>query len=114
MSGSSKKTRGAVSRSKRATRRGVTPGRTDPPQGASGRPVQELARLKAIGGRYDPEALRQSKRSQRERGCWVYIPAQELLKAGISLFAPAPRYRVWGRKRGSILVRVYKEGEGEE
>lgn len=67
-------------------------------------PVSELK-----PGRYDAFRRRRSKRQQRERGCWIYIPAEELLKAGISPAGPPPAYRLWGRQRGSLLVRLYRE-----
>jgi hypothetical protein len=60
-------------------------------------------------GRYDDGARRQSSRSERKRGCYIYIPAEELLKAGIDLEGPPPLYRTWGRSRGTVLVRLYKE-----
>jgi hypothetical protein len=60
-------------------------------------------------GRYDSAARRQSKRSGRETGCWAYIPAEELHKAGVDPAGPAPFYRVWGSSRGSVLVRLYRE-----
>lgn len=66
---------------------------------------------KTLQGGYDPGRRRRSVRTARERGCWVYIPAEELIKTGVSVFADPPLYRVWGRKRGSVLIRVYKEGE---
>lgn len=56
---------------------------------------------------YDAGLRRRSQRTQRERGCWVYIPSDELLTAGIPLDGPPPFYRVWGRARGSVLVRLY-------
>lgn len=42
------------------------------------------------------------------RGCYVYIPAEELVKAGIDPQGPPPLYRTWGSRRGSVLVRLYK------
>lgn len=54
-------------------------------------------------------ARRQASRTQRERGCWVYIPAEELQKAGIDPHGDAPYYRTWGSRRGSVLVRLYRE-----
>ncbi len=62
-----------------------------------------------VAGRYDDAARRLSKRRGRERGCWVYIPADELAKADWSPEGPPPFYRVWGRARGGVLVRLYKE-----
>lgn len=60
-------------------------------------------------GRYDDAARRTAQRTGREKGCWVYIPRDELLKAGIDPDGTAPFYRVWGRERGSVLVRLYGE-----
>jgi hypothetical protein len=57
--------------------------------------------------RYDSAARRQSRRKQREKGCAVYIPAEELVKAGIDPDGPAPYYRTWGTSRGVVLVRLY-------
>lgn len=60
------------------------------------------------GLRYDAQAERQSVRRGRERGVWIFVPAAELRKADIDPLAPAPKYRVWGRSRGSVLVRLYR------
>jgi hypothetical protein len=60
-------------------------------------------------GRYDAQLRRQSTRGGRDRGCRVYVPAEELLKAGIDLDGPAPFYRVWGSKGGSAMIRLYRE-----
>lgn len=60
------------------------------------------------GLRYDAETTRQSVRRGRERGVWVFIPAAELRKAGIDPHDPAPKYRTWGRPRGSVMVRLYR------
>lgn len=61
------------------------------------------------GARYDPQRLRRSVRKGQERGAWVFIPAAELRKAGVDPSGPAPSYRLWGRPRGSVLVRLYRE-----
>lgn len=58
--------------------------------------------------RYDHAAARQSLRRGRERGVWVFIPAVELEASGHDPQAAAPRYRLWGRRGGSVLVRLYK------
>lgn len=60
-------------------------------------------------GRYDEGARRATTRSGREKGCYIYIPRDELVKAGIDPDGPPPFYRVWGRERGSVLVRLYGE-----
>jgi hypothetical protein len=61
-------------------------------------------------GRYDPARRRRTIRRGRERGCWLYVAAEELLRAGIDPYGPAPFYRVWGSRRGSVVVRLYREG----
>ena len=61
------------------------------------------------GGRtYDYAHRRRAKRSGRERGCWTYIPAEELQAAGFDPHGPLPWYRVWGSKRG-VVLRLYRE-----
>lgn len=60
-------------------------------------------------GRYDEARRRKARRSQRQRGCWVYIPAAELLRAGLDPTDDPPYYRVWGQERGGVLVRLYRE-----
>jgi hypothetical protein len=61
---------------------------------------------------YDPAARRKSKRSGRETGCWAYIPAEELARAGFAPGEPAPFYRTWGHRRGprsgSVIVSLYR------
>jgi hypothetical protein len=61
----------------------------------------------AHAGRYDQGMRRQSIRKGREKGCSVYIPAEELLRAGLDPDGPAPSYRVWGLARGRTIVRLY-------
>lgn len=60
-------------------------------------------------GSYDHARRRRAKRSGRERGCWTYIPAEELRAAGFDPDGPLPWYRVWGSKRG-VVLRLYREG----
>lgn len=60
-------------------------------------------------GRHDPAKRRQSKRSGREAGCWTYIAAEQLAKAGYDPSGPAPFYRVWGSSRGGLFIRLYRE-----
>lgn len=64
--------------------------------------------------KYDPQLRRRSHRGRRERGVWVYIAAEELVRAGVSVFDPPPDYRVWGGRRGGLFLRLYKRApEGE-
>jgi hypothetical protein len=58
---------------------------------------------------HDPMLRRRALRTGRERGCWVYIPADELSKAGFDPKGSVPFYRTWGHARGSLMVRLYKE-----
>lgn len=60
-------------------------------------------------GKYDAGARRLAQRRGRERGCWVYVPAEELELAGVDPHGAPPRYRVWGRARGTVLVRLYRD-----
>jgi hypothetical protein len=60
-------------------------------------------------GSYDHARRRRSKRAGRQKGCVVYIPADELEKAGFDPDDPPPFYRVWGSSRGGLFVRLYKE-----
>lgn len=60
-------------------------------------------------GNYDPARRRQAVRRGRERGCWVYIAAEELEKAGRGGDGPPPFYRVYGGPRGGVVVQLYRE-----
>jgi hypothetical protein len=60
-------------------------------------------------GSYDFARRRRTKRAGRERGCWLYIPGEELAKAGHEPGGVLPWYRVWGSKRG-VVIRLYREG----
>lgn len=68
-----------------------------------------MTTVEARSGRYDSGQRRMAQRSGRERGCWVYIPAEELQKAGIAPDDPPPLYRTWGTRRGGVLVRLYRD-----
>ena len=58
--------------------------------------------------RYDHAARRRGVRHGRERGCWVYIPAEELRKANIDPHEAPPWYRIWAN-RTRILIQFYRE-----
>lgn len=60
-------------------------------------------------GRYDPALRRRAVRRGRERGCWVYISAEELTKAGRGGDGPPPFYRIFGGSRGGVVVQLYRE-----
>jgi hypothetical protein len=59
--------------------------------------------------RYDYAKRRQGRRKQRERGIHVYITGDELSAAGFDPHGPPPFYRVWGTKRGGVMIRLYKK-----
>jgi hypothetical protein len=62
---------------------------------------------------YDAARRAQSTRRGRERGCSVYIAAEELARAGISLDGPPPLYRARGYRRSrnghTVIVSLYTE-----
>lgn len=68
------------------------------------------SKLVSRPGRYDSAQRRRSARRGREKGCHLYIPAEELERAGFDPNEPPPFYRVWGTSRGGLFVRLYKEG----
>ena len=70
--------------------------------------LEEPAPGPVASSRYDQAYRRRSQRRGRERGCWVYIPAEELVEAGLNPADPPPWYRVWTRKR-TVLVQLYLE-----
>lgn len=67
------------------------------------------AALMRRAGKYDSGQRRRAQRRGRERGCSIYIPADELVKAGYDPDGPAPFYRTWGTKRGGVMVQLYRE-----
>jgi hypothetical protein len=38
----------------------------------------------------------------------VFIPAEELAKAGVDPAGEPPHYRTWGTRSGGVLVRLYR------
>lgn len=59
--------------------------------------------------RYDPAARRRGVRKGRERGVWIFVPAEELERIAVDPRAAAPWYRIWTRRK-TILVQFYDEG----
>jgi hypothetical protein len=62
-----------------------------------------------VSGRYDFAERRRAKRSGREKGCWAYIPADELAKAGYDPGGDLPFYRTWGHSKGRVLIQLYRK-----
>jgi hypothetical protein len=67
---------------------------------------------RTVTGRYDKAERKQSTRKQREKGCTIYITAEELKAAGFDPDGPPPFYRIHGHKRsrnaGSVIVSLYR------
>jgi len=61
----------------------------------------------------DTARRKRAQRRGRERGCWVYIDAEQLSRSGISPLDPPPYYRCNGYRRSlnghSIIVSLYRE-----
>ncbi len=76
------------------------------------------ARASVRPGRFDHAEPRQAQRRGRERGCWVYISAEHLSRAGITLDAAPPLYRTWAsptrppRHRQPVPGGVVTTGDG--
>lgn len=62
-----------------------------------------------MAGRHDQGARRRSVRKGRERGCWVYIPAEQLQRSGIDPRGAPPYFRSWDGRKRTILVQLYTE-----
>ena len=60
-------------------------------------------------GRHDHAYRRRGKRAGRERGCWLYLTAEGLKRAGFSPDDPPPAYRTWSGPRGRVVVQLYRE-----
>ena len=65
--------------------------------------------LSPHAGRHDPGVRKRALRKGRERGCSVYLAAEQLQAAGVPLDRPL-YYRVWeapGRPR--FIINLYTE-----
>lgn len=62
---------------------------------------------------YDTARRRKATRGGRDKGCRVYIPQEELERAGIDPNDPPPFYRVRGFRRSrngcTAIVSLYRE-----
>jgi hypothetical protein len=59
-------------------------------------------------GRHDAARRRNASRKGRERGCSLYLSAEELGGAGIGPYGPAPQYKVWPGRKRTVLVQLYQ------
>jgi hypothetical protein len=48
-------------------------------------------------------------RRGKEKGAWLYVPAEQLDKAGWPHDGPPPRYRTWNGRKHTLLVQLYRE-----
>jgi hypothetical protein len=86
----------------------VTPLRTFAIGGSDAAPSAAAVSIAVPSGRHDPAARRRSKRAGRERGCWLYVPAEYLAECGIDPRGAPPRYRVWPGRKRTLLVQLYE------
>jgi len=64
----------------------------------------------AIASVYDSARRRRTVSRGRERGCWVYVPAEELAKTAWRDERPPPFYRLWARTGGrTVTVQFFAE-----
>lgn len=60
-------------------------------------------------GGHDPAVRRRGQAQGREAGCWVYITADMLKRAGYDTDDGPVYYRVWAGARGRVVVQLYRE-----
>jgi hypothetical protein len=60
-------------------------------------------------GRHDTAERKRATRAGRRRGCYIYIVAEDLERAGIDPRGETPWYRVWAGERGRFVVTLYRE-----
>ena len=58
---------------------------------------------------HDHARRRKTVRRGRERGCWLYVPAEQLVETGFQLSEPPPYYKTWPGRKRTILVQFYTE-----
>lgn len=57
----------------------------------------------------DVMARKKARRSGRERGCWIYVAAEDLERMGFDPYGEVPYYRIWSSVRGGLRARLYRE-----
>lgn len=62
-----------------------------------------------MAGKHDQAQRRRAKRGGRETGCWIYIPGEQLERAGFVRENPPPYYRTWDGRKHTVLVQLYAE-----
>lgn len=73
--------------------------------------MKPLGNMQGEMGSHDSKRRRKASRSGRMKGVKVFIPAEELVRAGIDPDGPPPLYRLVGRKvRGHrVIVNLYPQ-----
>jgi hypothetical protein len=63
-------------------------------------------------GRHDAAARRRATRAGRQRGCSIYITAEDLVAAGFDPHAAPPEYvttaKPHSRNTATVIVRLYR------
>ena len=57
--------------------------------------------------RYDSGERRHSRRTRREKGVHLFVPAVKLAAAGIDPNGPPPDYSMWATSKGAMMLRFY-------
>ena len=57
-------------------------------------------------GRHDAAQWRKASRKGRERGCSLFIAAEELAGAGIDPYAEPPLFKVYPGRKRTLLVQL--------
>lgn len=65
-------------------------------------------------GRHDAAQRRKASRKGRERGCSLYIAAEDLVAAGIDPYGLPPEYKVWPGRKRTLMVALYPQSTTEE
>lgn len=69
--------------------------------------AQSVSETRRESPQYDYARRRRATRTGRQKGCYIYVPADELVKAGIDPDGPPPEYRLWGTRGGGLMGRLY-------
>lgn len=70
--------------------------------------VRRDLRPPATAGRHDAAQRRKASRKGRERGCSLYIAAEELAAAGIDPYGEPPTFKVWTGRKRTLMIALYQ------
>lgn len=57
-------------------------------------------------GRHDAAQWRKASRKGRERGCSLFVAAEELARAGIDPYEAPPAFKVYPGRKRTLLVQL--------